>query len=134
MSVTFQDASEIIGVTRPIAKVIEAFRSGDGVPFPEYGADLREGLADGNRVMFVNSLAQEWLPALGALHDQLGRDPSRILDVGCGAGYSTLAIAATYPKAAVVGIAMLDSDEAMVDAIWSSCAWACTRMSSRSSR
>ena len=48
--------------SHPLEKMIEAFRTGEGVPYPDYGPDTREGIAAFNRPMFVNQLAQEWLP------------------------------------------------------------------------
>ena len=38
------------------------------------------------------------------LHAVLGRPGARILDVGCGGGWSTLALARAYPDATVVGV------------------------------
>ena len=43
----------VAGVVRPFSKVVEAFRSGNGVAYSEYGKDLREGQARMNRSMFL---------------------------------------------------------------------------------
>src|SRR5581483_8033071 len=53
-----------VGVSLPLQALLEAFRSGGGVPYPSYGRDTREGIAEGNRPMFLNLLGQQWLPAI----------------------------------------------------------------------
>jgi 2-polyprenyl-3-methyl-5-hydroxy-6-metoxy-1,4-benzoquinol methylase len=102
-----------MGVLHPLDAMIEAFRTGEGVPYPDYGPDTREGIAAFNRPMFVNQLAQEWLPAAPQLHERLRSGPSRIADVACGQGWSSVSLAAAYPLARVDGF---DSDEASVAA------------------
>jgi 2-polyprenyl-3-methyl-5-hydroxy-6-metoxy-1,4-benzoquinol methylase len=88
--------------------VLEAFRTGDGVPYDAYGEDIRRGIADINRPSFVHQLAAEWVPALPDLHERL-RTGGRIVDLGCGEGASTVALARAYPRAEVLGLD-LDSD------------------------
>src|SRR5262249_640748 len=81
------------------------FRSGGGVPYADYGADLHEGQARFTRPMFENLLATEWLPAVPDVHDRLAADPpARVADVACGLGRSSIAIAHAYPKGIVDGI------------------------------
>jgi 2-polyprenyl-3-methyl-5-hydroxy-6-metoxy-1,4-benzoquinol methylase len=88
-----------------LPRLVEAYRTGDGVGWESYGADMREGQANFNRPAFTHLLGAEWLPAIPDLHDRLLADPpARIADVGCGEGWSTIAIAKAYPKARVVGI------------------------------
>jgi SAM-dependent methyltransferase len=98
-------AQALVACTLPIHALLEAFRTGDGVPYAEYGADLHEGQARFTRPMFENLLATEWLPAVPAVHARLlGDPPARVADVACGLGRSTLSIARAYPKAHVDGI------------------------------
>ena len=102
----------LVGGVKPIAAVLEAFRSGGGVPFAEYGTDLREGSAEINRPIFLNHLAQEWLPAMPDVHARLQADPpARVADLGCGCGWSCIAMARGYPHIQVDG---LDLDEASI--------------------
>ena len=99
----------LVGAVKPIAAVREAFRSGEGVPFAEYGADVREGSAEINRPVFMNNLAQEWLPSMADVHARLQADPpARVADIGCGFGWSCIAMALGYPRIQVDG---LDLDE-----------------------
>jgi 2-polyprenyl-3-methyl-5-hydroxy-6-metoxy-1,4-benzoquinol methylase len=106
-------ARTFVGVLRPIDALVEAFRTGGGVPYPEYGIDTREGIAAMNRPMFVNLLTAEWLPALPDVHSRLHADPpAQVADIACGAGWSTIAIAKAYPKIHIDGF---DSDEASIE-------------------
>ena len=102
----------LVGVANALPQVVEAFRHGGGVPYPAYGADVRCCIAGLNRPMFVNLLASEWFPNVPGLVDRLEADPpARVADVGCGTGWSSIAIARGYPKVDVLGV---DLDEASV--------------------
>src|SRR5207253_10353561 len=106
-------AQAVVACTRPIDALLGAFRSGGGVPYADYGADLHEGQARFTRPMFENLLAADWFPAVADVHERLQADPpARIADVACGLGRSTLAIARAYPKVRVDGI---DLDKASID-------------------
>jgi SAM-dependent methyltransferase len=86
------------------------FRSGEGMPYPEYGADCRLAIANFNRPMFVNDLAG-WFAAAPDLEARLAAEGARALDVGCGIGWSSVSLARAYPSLRVEGI---DSDEASI--------------------
>ncbi len=102
-----------VGATRPLDAVLEAFRSGGGVPYADYGIDLREGQADINRAAFLQLAGSEWIPAMGDVHTRFQADPAaRVADFGCGAGWSSIGIAQAYPKVQVDGF---DLDEASID-------------------
>ncbi len=106
-------AQFLVACTLPIHAVIEAFRSGDGVRYADYGADLHEGQARFTRPLFGTFLATEWLPAVPAIHDRLSNDPpARVADLACGLGRSSIAIARGYPRVTVDGI---DLDEASIE-------------------
>ncbi|MEU2853355.1 methyltransferase domain-containing protein [Streptomyces syringium] len=84
--------------------LMDAFRTGGGVPAAVYGSDIREMIAAGNRPQFLHLLADEWLPAVPEVHARLLADPpARIADIACGAGWSTIVMAKAYPKATVDG-------------------------------
>ena len=104
----------VVACVRPIDAVLAAFRSGDGVPYADYGADMHEGQAESSRPLFEHLLGSQWFPAIADVHERLGADPpARVADVACGQGYSTMAIARAYPKARVDGI---DLDTASIAA------------------
>ncbi len=57
------------------------------------------------RPMFVNLLAEEWFPQVPGLVERLTADPpARVVDVGCGSGWSAIAIARGFPKVEVTGL------------------------------
>lgn len=98
-----------VGAAHPISKVLDVFRRGGGVPYSDYGADLREGQAGMNRAMFLQELGQAWLPSISDIHARLqANPPARVADFGCGAGWSSIGIAQAYPKVQVDGF---DLDE-----------------------
>ena len=103
----------LLGCLRPVDALLDAYRTGDGVPYGDYGVDLHEGQAAFTRPMFVNLLASEWLPAVSGVHERLVADPpARVADLACGGGISSIAIAKGYPKVHVDGI---DLDAPSID-------------------
>ena len=97
-------AQLLVGAVRPLPAVLDAYRSGGGVPFDEYGSDLREGQAAINYPAFWHQLPDEWMPAIQDVHARLQSDPpARVADIGCGYGWSSLGMARGYPKIHVDG-------------------------------
>jgi 2-polyprenyl-3-methyl-5-hydroxy-6-metoxy-1,4-benzoquinol methylase len=106
-------AQLVVACALPIHAVLAAFRTGDGVPYADYGADLHEGQARFTQPLFDNLLATDWFPAVATIHDRLSGDPpARVADVACGLGRSSIAIARGYPKVTVDGI---DLDQASIE-------------------
>jgi ubiquinone/menaquinone biosynthesis C-methylase UbiE len=103
-----------VGGAQPIPALLEAFQTGGGVPYTDYSADLREGQAVLARTMYLNLLGNVWLPAIPDVHARLQADPpARVVDIACGYGWSSLALAGAYPKVHVDGF---DSDEDSITA------------------
>lgn len=91
----------------------EAFRTGGGVPWEEFGELGLHAQGDANRPLFANVLGSEWLPAIEDVHERLLADPpARVADIACGAGWSSIAVARAYPNAVVDGYEL---DEASVE-------------------
>ncbi len=106
-------ARAVLASVRPIDAVLEAMRSGGGVPYADYGEDLHEAQAAFTRPLFENLLGSEWLGAVPEIHDRLLADPpARVADLACGQGRSSIEIARAYPKAQVDGI---DLDTASIE-------------------
>jgi 2-polyprenyl-3-methyl-5-hydroxy-6-metoxy-1,4-benzoquinol methylase len=103
-------AQLVAGVGRVLEKVATAYRTGDGVPYADYGAPFRHGQAAINRPAFSEELPGPWLGAMPDVRERLERG-GRVADVGCGEGWSTLAIARAFPQARVDG---LDLDSASI--------------------
>jgi SAM-dependent methyltransferase len=105
-------AQMAIACARPLPALTDAYRSGDGLPFAEYGEDLIDSQARFTGPMFDRLLAGEWLGAIPSVKERLVSDPpARVADIACGEGRSSLAIARGYPKVTVDG---LDLDEASI--------------------
>jgi SAM-dependent methyltransferase len=101
-----------VGVSQTLQPVLQAYKTGAGVPYPDFGEDTREGIAEMNRPMFMHLLGQDWFPSIQPVHARLQADPpARVLDAGCGTGWSSIAIAQAYPNALVHGF---DADEASI--------------------
>jgi 2-polyprenyl-3-methyl-5-hydroxy-6-metoxy-1,4-benzoquinol methylase/predicted transcriptional regulator len=93
-----------------LQRIPDVYRSGAGLPYPEYGADCRLAIANFNRPMFVNDLAG-WFAAAPEVEARLAAEGARALDVGCGIGWSSISLAKAFPTLRVDGI---DSDEASI--------------------
>jgi 2-polyprenyl-3-methyl-5-hydroxy-6-metoxy-1,4-benzoquinol methylase len=106
-------AQMVVGVARTLPDVAEAYRTGGGVSWDRFGEDLRKGQGAINRPAFVSDLTGKWLPAIPDVHARLSNSESvRVADVGCGEGWSTIALAQAYPNAQVVGF---DLDRASIE-------------------
>jgi SAM-dependent methyltransferase len=102
----------LAGIARVMPQLADAFRAGRGIPYPDFGTEIRRGIAAFNRPAFLHELGSEWLPSVPDLHERLSTSPrARILDLGCGTGTSSIAMARSYPHVEVVGI---DLDHASV--------------------
>src|SRR5215216_2601975 len=107
-------AQILVGTVAPLNQLLAAFRSGDGVPYADYGRDMHEGQARVNRPALTQLLAQDWIAAMPDVDARLRAEPSaRIADIGMGQGWSSIALARAYPKARIDGF---DLDEASVTA------------------
>ena len=51
-------ARSLVGAVRPLEALLEAFRTGDGVPYADYGDDLHEGQAAFTKPLFENLFAK----------------------------------------------------------------------------
>ncbi|MEM7325246.1 MAG: class I SAM-dependent methyltransferase [Actinomycetota bacterium] len=98
-------ARMLVGIANVLDEVEAAYRTGDGVAYERYGAHFRNGQGGVNRPAFENDLVDAWLPAVPGVEAALANG-GRLADVGCGQGWSTVAIAKRWPTADVVGVDM----------------------------
>lgn len=82
--------------------LMTAYREGGGVSWDEFGRDMRESQADMNRPWFLRELAGA-LAKVADVDSVLRRPAALVADIGCGAGWSTLALANAYPQARLEG-------------------------------
>ena len=82
--------------------LLDAYRTGGGVSWDALGPDARESQADMNRPWFEHRLAGA-MAGTPEVHDVLIRPGARIADLGCGGGWSSIALARAYPESTVDG-------------------------------
>lgn len=106
-------ATLVVDVARPVDSLTEAYRTGDGIPFEEYGRDLVGAIGAINRPQFLN-LMTDWLGSIPEADARLrARPPAVVADVGCGTAWSSIAIARAYPD---VRVDAYDVDEESIRA------------------
>jgi 2-polyprenyl-3-methyl-5-hydroxy-6-metoxy-1,4-benzoquinol methylase len=105
----------LVSFSNVMPKLLDAYRTGGGVPYGDYGTEMREAQAAFNRPGYQSLLAGEWLAnGVPDVHQRLSSaNGAAILDIGCGLGWSTIALAEGYPHATVVGV---DLDEPSIEA------------------
>lgn len=90
------------GIQAP--RLIEAYRTGGGVSWDAFGPDMRQAQGDANRPMFFHQLAQEHLSQVPDVYQRLqSEDGARVADIGCGMGWSSIALATAFPGVRVDG-------------------------------
>jgi 2-polyprenyl-3-methyl-5-hydroxy-6-metoxy-1,4-benzoquinol methylase len=92
-------------------RILEAFRTGGGVPYAEMGEDVAEGISRFFGPGYTNFLVSHWLAAVPGLTERLAKG-IHVADVGCGWGISTVTMAAAFPRSRFLGI---DADPGSID-------------------
>jgi SAM-dependent methyltransferase len=92
-------------VGRVVPDLLDAFRTGSGVPYTAYGPEAVAAQAALNRPAYVNDLASAWLPAIPDVLTRLQdtERPARVADVGCGVGWASIELAKAFPHIHVDG-------------------------------
>jgi SAM-dependent methyltransferase len=91
-----------VSASRDLDKVLDAFRTGEGVGWHEHDHLLFEGTEKFFKPGYVANLVTSWLPALDGVVARLEKG-ARVADVGCGHGASTILMAQTYPNSEFFG-------------------------------
>lgn len=106
-------ARAFVSAIQTLPQVMEAFRTGGGVPWSDYGPDMIESQGDFNRAWILHLLGTEYLPSIPDVDARLRADPpARVADVACGVGWASVAIARAYPNVTVDGF---DPDEHSIE-------------------
>ena len=102
-----------LGYVTPLARMISAagmklpdivdvHRNGEGVSWEAFGHDMRESQGDMNKPFFLNLLAKEWFGSIDDIDRRLTAG-ARVADIGCGHGWSAIALAQGYDRVTVDG-------------------------------
>lgn len=95
----------LAGIAQVLPDLIEAYRTGGGVPYHAFGRHIRHGIAHFNRPAFLHEYTAKWLPAMPDVDARLRFDPpANVLDLGCGLGTSSIVLAQAYPNIRVLGV------------------------------
>lgn len=105
-------ARQLVAAAAAQSTVARALRDGAGVPWATFGAEMRESEAELNRPAYHHQLV-DWLAALPDVQQRLSTaPPARVADIGCGGGWSAIALAEGYP---MVHVDAYDVDPHSVD-------------------
>ena len=103
----------VVLTTNALPALIEAFRTGGGLTWADYGRDSYEAQGNFNRPWLVSQFVTEHLAKVPDVAARLVADPpARVADFGCGAGWASIAIAKAFPNVVVDGF---DLEEPAID-------------------
>src|ERR1700693_3561510 len=91
-----------LAATKAVPKLIEAFRTGEGMGWHEHDHELFHGTERFFRPGYAAHLVTEWIPALTGVQAKLERG-ARVADIGCGHGASTIVMAKAFPNSRFFG-------------------------------
>jgi SAM-dependent methyltransferase len=82
--------------------IAESFRTGAGLPWGKHHNCLFCGTERFFRPGYEANINEKWIPALNGVQEKL-TSGTRVADIGCGHGISTLIMAKGYPKSEFYG-------------------------------
>src|ERR671919_1955080 len=99
---------------RDAPKVIEAFKTGRGLPWGEHDPDLFVGTERFFKPNYNYNLVSSWIPSLnnGKVQQKMEKERALVADVGCGHGISTIIMAKAYPNSKFIGF---DNHQASIE-------------------
>jgi len=92
----------LLGFAECSSRVLESFRTHNGVAQSAYSDDLRHGMERMSAPWFEQLLVTQWLPLMPSVLADLRRG-IRVADIGCGAGRALIAMARAFPASSFTG-------------------------------
>ncbi|HEX5479371.1 MAG TPA: class I SAM-dependent methyltransferase [Dehalococcoidia bacterium] len=89
--------------SRLAERVEDCMRTGEGIPFGDYGREMVETIHAFSKAAYELFLPSVLLPELPQLGRRLA-EGGTILELGCGAGAGLVALARTFPNCSVTGL------------------------------
>jgi 2-polyprenyl-3-methyl-5-hydroxy-6-metoxy-1,4-benzoquinol methylase len=86
-----------------VPRLVESFRTGVGIPYDEYGPDQAVGQSMGTRPVYRAEI-RRWFEAVPDLAERFAAGTARVLDIGCGTGWSSVSLAQAFPGVRVDGV------------------------------
>lgn len=83
-------------------KVVERFKTGEGLGWHEHDKDLFCGTELFFRPGYLMHLVNDWIPALDGVEEKL-KAGAKVADIGCGHGASTILMAQAFPNSTFHG-------------------------------
>jgi len=97
-------------VGRVMPALLEAFKTGEGVPYSAYGPEAVAAQAGFTLPGYVRSLVTDWVPNITGLKEKLEAG-ARVAEIASGAGVAAVELAKAFPKVTIDGY---DLDESSV--------------------
>jgi ubiquinone/menaquinone biosynthesis C-methylase UbiE len=91
-----------LGTLQALPRVVDAFRTGDGIGWHEQDGEVFLGCERFFRPGYAANLVDAWLPALDGVESRL-QAGATVADIGCGLGASTVLMAQAYPNSTFSG-------------------------------
>jgi len=101
----------LVGSSQVMPALLDAFRTGGGIDWADYGPDAIESQEAMNRPQFAHHI-RSWINDLTDIAGRLREDGGSIADLACGAGWSSIWMARLFPGVHVDGI---DIDQGSID-------------------
>ena len=97
-------------MTSALPSLLNAYRTGGGVAWDEFGPEAIEAQGDFNRPWLRSDFGSSYLPSVPDLHTRLSdeKNSARVADVACGVGWAAIALAKAYPNITVDGFDLDD--------------------------
>lgn len=93
----------VVGTAATMPSLLDAYRTGQGVDWADYGPDVVEAQEALNRPQFATFVG-DWIGALPDIAARLRDGGGRVADIACGTGWSSISIARAFPGIHVDGI------------------------------